>query len=417
MARRCRLCLLTVFGVLMGVGCLAAEPGVLLRYTTYLMVQPGPAPVPVRLESRAYGDRHGDHVYSDSPEIALLDASGLALEESSGRLGETLTMAVPASAAPFVLLRLAPGGNYLQASLAAPHAMVATPSAPLHCVGGLSRQYFLVPRGVTTAAVWFHAISVGEAGRALVYRPDGALAAELEDDFNEPTPLEFQVPEGLDGQVWSVVLEAPRRPEWRVDDCAIWLAATLPGLLSPEPAWAEALSRPLAMAWRTVMDFEGDDAGVTVQWDRAPPAGVELLGRAGVSTARPHRGRQSLRLEMALPEGYDGATMLKAFTRAVPAAGCRRVSFWFHGDGSGRQLQVRLRDAHGEHFHTPALPITWEGWRQVVVDVAGPGTVAAGGDGNQQVDGPEVVLVFQIRHAPGQPRQVVYDLDDVAVSP
>lgn len=417
MACRCRRCLLCVLGVLIGLGCLAAEPGVLLRYTTYLMVQPGPAPVPVRLESRVYGDRHGDHVYSDPPEAALLDETGLVLEEFSGRLGETLTMAVPASTASFFLLRLAPGGNYLRASLAAPHAMVATPSAPLHCVGGLSRQYFLVPRGVSTAAVWFHAVSVGEAGRALVYGPDGAVAAELEDDFNEPTPLAFEVTEGLDGQVWSVALEAPRRPEWTVDDCAVWLGATLPGLLSPEPGWSEALSRPLAASWRTVMDFEGDDAGVTVQWDRAPPEGVVLVGRVGVSAERPHRGRQSLRFEMDLPAGYDGANMLKAFTRTIPAAGCRRVSFWFHGDASGRQLQVRLRDAHQEHFHMPAVPITWAGWRQVVVEVAGPGTVASGGDGNKQVDGPGVALVFQIRHAPGQPRQAVYDLDDVAVSP
>lgn len=47
----------------------------------------------------------------------------------------------------------------------------------------------------------------------------------------------------------------------------------------------------------------------------------------------------------------------------------RRLSFWFHGDGSGHRLIARFEDAAGQTFQVPLTSINFEGWREIEVPV------------------------------------------------
>lgn len=411
----CRSALL--LGLLALTGPLRADVPPLLRYTTYLLVEPPAGQAQVRLKSVPYGALHQDYVYKDQPEYAVLDDRGSVVDLLEGKLGQETVLDLPQDAGEFVLLKLQPRHNYVQVDTAAPHALVATAHAPLNCVRGFERHYFYVPRGLSGAAIFFHAVSLREAGRALIYNPDGQVVAELEDDFQQPIPVNFSVPEGQDGKVWSVALVAPRNPDWKLDDCQVWLGASLPGLLAPRADWAERLSRRWAIEWRPVLGFEQARDHFSSQWDRPATGGPEPTYEVKVSPEKPYRGEKSLRVAMTFPEGYNQPQMLKVFTAHFTAGAPRRVSFWLYGDNSGRKLQLRLRDQNQELFYAPPVTINWSGWGEVVADFGGLGVIIAGGDGNKTIDGPQVGLVFQLSHVPGQPLQSVYYIDNVAVSP
>lgn len=393
----------------------AATP--VLRYTTYLLVDTNDGPAQVSIESRPYGSLHGDYTYRDQPSYRVIGADGSQLEDVDGALARTATITVPASAGDFALVELQPRKNYSVADCDGPYGIVATEHAPMNCVGGFERFYFFVPRGHTGGSIFLHAFSVGEAGRVVIYGPEGEVVTEVEDDFNEPTAVSFTVPEGQDDSVWSLGLLAPRREDWTVDDCALWFSASLAGLLVPDPEWARPLSEPFATAWDPFVDFEGEDPVQTVQWSRAvEEGGPQPTWDVGLSDENPHSGAQSLRIEMNLPEGI-GRQELKVFLKSLPIESLHRLRLWLHGDGSGRRLIVRVRDSSVEHHYFQAGTIDWTGWGEVVCDYeAGPVSIA-GGDENKRIDGPTASVVFQIGHEPGQPAQSVYYIDDLGVSP
>ncbi|MBM4050436.1 MAG: hypothetical protein FJ279_35525, partial [Planctomycetes bacterium] len=380
---------------------LADEPPI-LRYTTYVLVEVAGKPTRVTFESRPYGSLHADYVYRDQPSYTVIGANSQTLDELDGKLGEKLTVNVPAAAGDFTLVEAKPGNNYCVAHPDGPYGFVATEHAPMNVVQGFQKLYFHVPKGLTASSIFFHAFSVKEAGRALIHDADGKLAAEIEDDFNEPTAVGFRVPEGQDGKVWSVSLVSPRNPDWKLDDCKVWLGGSLPGLLSPKPEWAERLSRPFVVNWRAIFDFEAANPIAVTQWDR-PAEKAEPLPAfdVGLSAEQAHSGKQSLRIEMKLPEGAAGGSLLKVFTKPLEIKKLKRVKFWLYGDGSGRKLTVRVRDQSQEHHYCPAGAITWKGWGEVTADFATGEVSVSGGDGNKRIDGPQVSLVIQILHEPG----------------
>jgi len=419
----------------------ADEPPV-IRYTTYVLVEVGGKPTQVAMESRAYGAMNKDYTYKDRPSFAVISAKGDTLDEVDGKMGETTTLNIPASAGDFALIEAKPGNNYCVARPEGAYGFVATETAPMNTVRGFEREYFFVPKGVDAASIFLHAFSVNEAARVLIYDPDGKVAYEGEDDFNEPAAVSFQVMEGQDGKVWSLSLVPPKNPNWKIDDCKVWLSGGLPGILSPRPEWAERLSRPFVVSWRRVYDFEGENPVATLQWDRSP---TNVGFNAALSAEQAHSGKQSLRIEMNLPEGVTVGNQLKIFTKplkaekleqpgaasrqggrgtagrnAVPAdsqAALRCVKFWLYGDGSKRKLTVRVRDQDGEHHYVNAGAITWKGWGEVVADFTQGDVRSSGGDGNKRIDGPMVSLVIQIGHEQGHPAHSVYYVDDLAVSP
>ncbi len=399
---------------------LAAMPAVavtpVLRYTTYLLVDTTAGPATVTMQSRSYGTAHGDFTYGDQPSYRVIGADGRQIEDVDGQLAGEMDVAVPASAGDFGLVEVRPGANYALAESDRPYGIVATEHAPMNCVGGFERLYFFVPRGHTGGSVYLHAFSVGEAGRVVVHDPDGNVAVEVEDDFNEPAAVSFTVPEGMDGRTWSLGLLKPERDDWDVDDCALWLSPSLSGLLFTNPDWAERLSAPFATSWTPVLDFEGDSPVQTIQWSQKVADGQpQPTWDVAVSGENPHSGAQSLRVEMDLPENV-ARQELKLFTVPLPIEKVEKVCLWLYGDGSGRKLMLRVRDSSLEHHYYAAGTIDWVGWGELVGDFTHPSDIA-GGDENKRIDGPTVSVVLQIGHAAGQPVHSVYYVDDLGVSP
>jgi len=395
----------------------ADEPPI-LRYTTYVLVEVAAKPTRVTFESRPYGALHTDYVYKDQPSYTVIGANSQVLDEVDGKLGDKLTVNVLAAAGDFALVEAKPGNNYCLAHPDGPHGFVATENAPMNVVQGFGKLYFYVPKGLTASSIFFHAFSVKEAGRVLIHDADGKLAAEMEDDFNEPQAVGFRVPEGQDGKVWSVSLVSPRNPDWKLDDCKVWLGGSLPGVLSLKPEWAERLSRPFVVNWRRVFDCERESPIAVAQWDRPAEKGESLPAfSVGLSAEQAHSGKQSLRIEMKLPDKAADSRLLKVFTKPVEIRTLERVKFWLYGDGSVRKLTIRVRDQSQEHHYCPAGAITWKGWGEVAADFAAAEVSVSGGDGDKRIDGPQVSLVIQILHEPGQPTRSVYYIDGLAVSP
>jgi len=287
----------------------------------------------------------------------------------------------------------------------------------MNCVGGFERLYFLVPKGLESGSIFLHAFSVGEAARVIIYGPDGQPVNEVEDDFNQPMAVSFTVPPGQDGRVWSLGLLPPRHQDWKIDDCKLWFGAGLPGVLSPEPQWAESLGKPFAMEWTPLLDLEGESPTGTVQWSQPVEEGAALPAyEVGLSDENPHSGNKSLRIHLRFPPDLANQE-LKIFTKDLPLAHVDRVRLWVYGDGSGRKLVIRVRDKSQEQFYCQVGTIDWTGWGEVVADFVSGNLRVDGGDANNHIDGPPVTIVIQIGHAKGQPTDSVIYIDDISVSP
>lgn len=412
MARRIALLLLLAAAA----SAFADDPPI-VRYTTWMLVPPGP----VTIESRFYGAT--DFSYADQPTFRVLDLNGDAVATVDGTLGQTCTLAVP-DGSPLSLLRLQPGANY---AVPVPEAdtwwYIATPEAPLNVVNGFDGLYFYVPPGLNAATIFAHAFSIGEAGRLVITDLEGAEIASLESDFNEPEALLFQAPP--EGALLRLSLVAPENLEWSLDDAAVWLGPELPGLLAPTPEAAAEVERVapqlgIETDWTPLVDFEGVDSPIgTIQWAKLVPEDATLPAYdVALSDERAFGGEQSLRVEVRFPEAYaETGQQLKLFTLPVPADGIGKVRLFLYGDGSGRGLRVRVRDASQEQHYFDPGPITWVGWQAIVTDFERAATAISGGDENKRIDGPTVNVVLEIGHARSNPVQSVLYVDDIAISP
>jgi len=410
---------------------LAQGPGptdepLVVRYTTWMVV---PGPSQVSLESRPYGSLHDDYTYRDQPSWSVLSLTGEVLQRVDGTLGETATVAIPASAGGAALLRLHPGANYAVARPVDPRArdqwaFVATEDAPLNVVKGFELLYFWLPPGLTAGTVFCHAFSPGEAGRLVVSDLFGDELASLESDFNEPEAMVFSLnAPNEEGRLLQLSLLAPRHPDWTIDDAAVWLGAELPGLLTPYWESVRQLG-PMARLlgidtdWTLLRDFEGANPIRTVQWSKLVEEGAALPAYdVALSDEQPFSGGRSLRVEMRFAEDYADWQELKLFTEPLDVPSVRKVRFFLYGDNSGRRMIVRVRDSSVEHHYVDVGAIDWTGWKAVVADFEHATYSIAGGDENRQIDGPPISVVIQIQHGRDNPAHSVLYIDDLAVRP
>ncbi len=392
-----------------------------VRYTTWMVVPGGSA---IAVESRPYGSLHDDYTYRDQPTWSVLSLEGDVLERVDGKLGQTSTLA-PAGPDP-VLLRLQPGNNYaVPRPEAKQYWYVATPEAPLNVVRGFDALYFWLPPGLSAGTVLCHAFSPGEAGKLVVSDLDGNVLADLESDFNEPEALLFRAPsvEAPRGHLLQLSLLQPDNPDWTIDDAAVWLGPEIPGLLAPT-AEAAAASRAISELvgietdWTPLRDFEGEESPImTVQWSKLVEEGAEPPAYdVALSGEQSFGGEQSLRVQMRFPDDYaEPWQQLKLFTEPLEVSGIRKVRFFLLGDGSGRQMTVRVRDAGQEHHYVDVGAIDWTGWKAVVADFEHATRTISGGDENRQINGPTVNMVVQINHTRDNPTESVLYIDDLAV--
>lgn len=397
----------------------SAQEAPVLRYTSWMLLPPGELAV----ESRPYGMTHDDFTYPDQPSFSIVSLQGETIETVDGRLAQTSTIAIPPGVGEYGLLRLTPGNNYAVPRPAGDRFYyIATPEAPLNVVGGFPELCFWLPPGLSAGTVLCHAFSVGEAGRLVVTDLEGALLGELESDFNEPEALLFRLPAPTPGgAILRLALLAPRNAEWSVDDAKVWLGPETPGLLAPTPAAAEAIPQiatnlGIATEWTLLRDFESEQSPITtIQWSQPVAEGAALPAyEVALSDAQALSGSRSLRVELRFPEGEGGANELKLFTEPLDVASVRRVRFFLFGDGSGRNMTVRVRDVSQEHHYVNVGPIEWTGWKAVVADFTRP-TNVSGGDENKRIDGPPVSVVVQIQHGRGNPARSILYIDDLAV--
>ncbi|MCE5239902.1 right-handed parallel beta-helix repeat-containing protein [bacterium] len=156
-------------------------------------------------------------------------------------------------------------------------------------------------------------------------------------------------------------------------------------------------------------------------WGRIYPepvknaAGVEVAGKAELSTEQAHGGAKSGKISVTLPPAAPGRYLLKLFSEKMPyTRPVSAVRVWVYGDNSGRQFTLRLRDAGGECFYRAPAVMDWSGWKQIAWDVtAEPPANIIGGNGNRQQDCPPLEVVLDVSAKAGE--QFVVYLDDLEV--
>ncbi len=399
----------------------ADEPPI-LRYSSWMLVPP----TTVRVESRPYGMLHDDYTYRDQPSFSVIGLDGDTLATIDGKLGASTTVSVP-DAGPLALLHLQPGNNYAVPQPASEvYWYIATPEAPLNVVRGFDALYFWLPPGLSAATIFCHAFSVGEAGKLIVSDLGGNEIVSLESDFNEPEALLFQAPAmGEDGALLRLSLVKPANPEWTIDDAKVWLGPEIPGLLAPTPEGAEEARKIAPLLgietdWTPLLDFEGADNPIgTIQWSKLVEEGAALPAyEVSLSDEQHFGGEQSLRVAMRFPEDYaEPWQQLKLFTKPLAADDIGKVRLFMFGDGSGRALRIRVRDASQEQHYFDAGKLDWVGWKAIVADLEGAASAISGGDENKRIDGPTVNVVVEIAHSRGRPLESVVYVDDIAIAP
>lgn len=145
------------------------------------------------------------------------------------------------------------------------------------------------------------------------------------------------------------------------------------------------------------------------------PAGAAVVGRSELSADQAHGGKQAGRLSVTLPPGPPNSFTIKLFSEKLPYSRPVVVwRFWLYGDGSGRRIGMRVRDARGENFYRAPLQMDWTAWKQISWNLTQePPVTVAGGDGNKQQDGPPMELVLNFGAKPGE--QLTLYVDDLEV--
>ena len=142
------------------------------------------------------------------------------------------------------------------------------------------------------------------------------------------------------------------------------------------------------------------------------------LGRSSLS-----RSTEQVRdgTDASLKLAYDFVDERRGFLSAYwtgPAirGRCLRFSFWVHGDGSGRPLQVTIEDAAGRWFRRPLGRVDWSDWKQLTVPVAdGEGwqPVLRRGEVRREIAHPVAVRQISIRKAQEAPPEGAILLSDL----
>jgi len=127
-----------------------------------------------------------------------------------------------------------------------PRAYRSQVDSPLKTVRAWGPLYFHVPAGTEYFNVWVHASVTREGLHIAIRGPDGDAVVEEDDDFDERTKLQVQVPAGQDDAAWSVEVSRPQTEGLNLDDVYVELGPNLPPFLAPKAEWA----RLFAGDWR-----------------------------------------------------------------------------------------------------------------------------------------------------------------------
>lgn len=150
---------------------------------------------------------------------------------------------------------------------------------------------------------------------------------------------------------------------------------------------------------RLTYDFEQENPWPLIYPEPAKSAaGVAVVHSTDLTTDQAHGARQAGRWTAKLPAGPPANFQLKLFSVkfAYPWP-VVAVRFWLYGDGSGRRLRPRLRDASGECFYGPPQAMDFTGWREIAWDLKQtPPATITGGDGNKLLNVPPVELVLEV---------------------
>ncbi|MEN6403723.1 MAG: hypothetical protein ABFD94_17400, partial [Armatimonadia bacterium] len=133
------------------------------------------------------------------------------------------------------------------------------------------------------------------------------------------------------------------------------------------------------------------------------------------STEQAHSGQKALKLAVQAPVAPPSLIRVKLFSGKLNLdKPIKVVRFWMYGDASGRQFNLRVRDAQGESFYDATRKIDWTGWQQITWDLAQrPPVNVVGGNKNLLQDAPPLELVMDLTYPTTNRTPAVIYIDDL----
>ena len=133
------------------------------------------------------------------------------------------------------------------------------------------------------------------------------------------------------------------------------------------------LSMP-ACRYRIIDDFKGYAEGQAPPDYKLSPSGDPAVGSEQTVTVEapadgpPAPGVRSLKITYHFNPGWKFIELMPQTTelKALPGKPSS-LGFWLYGDGSGNKTTLRFVDAVGQTFQPAATPLTWKGWRYLVI--------------------------------------------------
>ncbi|MFA7174750.1 MAG: hypothetical protein WC340_15335 [Kiritimatiellia bacterium] len=236
-----------------------------LRHLNYIaLASDGKASGEISADCKSRGVK-----FQDPLRCRLIDAKGSVVAISKTTPGKTLKVTMPSSAGARMAFEVNSGQNTAVAHFPKSllWALVARPDQPLKTIGEWGPLYFFVPGGTKKVTLWIWASAPREAAHLVIRAPDGSIALEREDDFNQRTRIECAVPAAHADKAWSISLERCTHKGWYTDDVTLELDNKLPGLLSPSSEWAVQFSQN----WQGADKSRASSAKLVPQPAKLPP--------------------------------------------------------------------------------------------------------------------------------------------------
>ena len=186
----------------------------------------------VSLQSRTF------FTYSDVVQYQVIDDRDAVRLEGVLPVHERLTKAVPGAAAPLYLIAANPGMNGVAFDADQPWGVVAG-NQGLGSNGPVPPLFLYVPPECEQFKLTCDSTSPNEGARVTVRRPDGAEAAVMDGEFDQPETRTVAVPPEGRGKVWTFTWGRPQSVKAALDDVVVTLDGALAPVLWPRADWAE----------------------------------------------------------------------------------------------------------------------------------------------------------------------------------
>ena len=106
--------------------------------------------------------------------------------------------------------------------------------------------------------------------------------------------------------------------------------------------------------------------------------GGNILEAALPSEGPPEPGMGALKISFRLPPGQARLDLSATAPAAIPGEP-KALGLWIHGDGSGALPYLSFVDSSGQSFEEGGGPLSWKGWRYVLVFIDAPQASHSGG--------------------------------------